>query len=311
MADLSVIIVNWRSVGFLGPCLDSLAQGAGGLALEVHVVDNASNDGCGEMLAARYPAVRFTQSAVNLGFSGANNLAARSASGRRLLFLNPDTVVHGQAVRLLWDAMEADPLAGAAGGRLFNTDGSLQKSCVQAFPTLLNTLFDSDLLRRWFPRSRLWGIRALLEPGSEPREVDMVSGAGLMTPRDLFAQLGGFSEDYFMYYEDAGYCRRVHKAGRRVLHAPQARITHHGGGSTRQQDARIASVVYADSCRTYFRKNHGMVQAAMFRAGLGVVACIRLVLLGLGRAARPRSARLAASWTNWRSILRWSLTGKR
>src|SRR5215469_4017761 len=102
--DLSIIIINWNSKGYLRDCLKSIPQAAAGLAYETLVIDNGSYDGSAEMLAQEFPHVTFIQSERNLGFSSANNRAARQAKGNFLLFLNPDTVVLENALETLVDA---------------------------------------------------------------------------------------------------------------------------------------------------------------------------------------------------------------
>src|ERR1017187_6611020 len=96
--DLSIIIVNWKSAAFVRKCLKSVYVGAKGCEFEAIVVDNASLDDCGEIVRSEFPATRFIGSAINLGFGKANNLGARTAKGRNLLFLNPDTEVIGDAL---------------------------------------------------------------------------------------------------------------------------------------------------------------------------------------------------------------------
>src|ERR1700686_2653219 len=136
--DISIIIVNWKSAHYVQKCLETIYRDIGALLFEIIVIDNASYDGCDTMIAEQYPAVRFIQSSFNVGFAGANNTAYKQSCGKTILFLNPDTEVIGQAIttmhRLLWET----PGAGAIGGTLLNTDGTLQASCIQAFPTILN-----------------------------------------------------------------------------------------------------------------------------------------------------------------------------
>src|SRR5581483_651036 len=126
--DISIIIINWKSKDYVRGCLRSLRQHAGGVACEVIVLDNASYDGCADMLAAT------------------------PASADLLLFLNPVTEVRDGALRRLCDCMKTQPDAGAVGARLLNTDGTLQTSCIQAFPTLAGEFFDAEFLRRLSPR---------------------------------------------------------------------------------------------------------------------------------------------------------------
>jgi len=179
--DLSIIIVNWNSKEYLRKCVGSILTGTRGLDFEIIVIDSASFDGCAEMLRNEFPRVRFIQSQENLGFAKANNLAFQSAIGEFLLFLNPDTEIVGPAINLLHSALKELPDAGAVGGKLLNSDGTVQTSCVQAFPTILNQCLSAEALRQLTPKARLWGMRAIFENGGKPSEVEMISGACLIT----------------------------------------------------------------------------------------------------------------------------------
>ena len=140
--DLSIVIVNWNSVDFLCKCLTSVYANSKGTSFEVIVIDNASFDGCEEMIQNEFSLVRFIQSQKNLGFARANNLASEQATGKVLLFLNPDTEVIGPALQCMVDLLESAPDAGLVGPKLLNTDLSVQMSCIQSFPSILNLALD-------------------------------------------------------------------------------------------------------------------------------------------------------------------------
>ena len=94
--DLSIIIINWKSVNFTRECLASICANAGDLQCEVIVVDNASYDGCEQMVKSEFPHVTFIQSDENLGFAGANNLAFARSQGRNVMFLIPTPRFRGR-----------------------------------------------------------------------------------------------------------------------------------------------------------------------------------------------------------------------
>ncbi|HKR93778.1 MAG TPA: glycosyltransferase, partial [Candidatus Angelobacter sp.] len=133
---------------FTQQCLASITANAGDLHYEVIVIDNASWDGCGEMIRREFPQVMFIQSNQNLGFAGANNLAFSKSTGRKVLFLNPDTEIQGSALQTLLSALESLPDAGMVGARLLNSDRTLQTHCVVALPSILNQTLNSEFLRK-------------------------------------------------------------------------------------------------------------------------------------------------------------------
>lgn len=302
VADLSIIIVNWNSRDYLRKCLESIRSSATSLTMEIVVIDTASYDGTAEMLYSDFPTVRFIQSDTNCGFAKANNLGAAGAGGRGVLFLNPDTELVDSALDVLYDALMTTPGAGAVGGRLLNTDGSLQDSCIQAMPTIANQVLDANALRRLWPRSPLWGMRALHEPHHGPVEVEVISGACVMVKRDVFEAVGGFSEEYFMYSEDVDLAHKVRRRGYRNLFVPGASIVHHGGSSSSRSTSLFAAVMMPEATFRFLKKTRGPLYGWGYRGAIGLAAVGRLGMLTL----RP-STRLEASMAKWKAIAKWSL----
>lgn len=309
--DVSIVIVNWNSREFLSKCLKSLFDRPVGVTMEVIVIDNASYDGSDALVRRDYPAVAYLQGTANLGFARANNLAAERATGRNLLFLNPDTEVVGPAIERMVRFLDATPDAGAVGCRLLNTDGSLQTSCVQAFPTVLNQMLDSELLRRLSPRSSLWGTRAFTEPPEVPTQVEALSGACILVRRDAFFRVGRFTENYFMYAEDVDLCFKLHRSGLRNCYLGDAEVIHHGGQSSGVAPvSQFGNVLMRESIATYMRIHHGVAHAWAYRTGMAVSALTRLVALavlrvgGLGLYKRQAIHNAARKWIG---VLRWSV----
>lgn len=306
--DLSIIIVNWNSATYVRQCLHSLVLHPPTRSHEIIVVDSGSFDGCGEMLAREFPAAIFVQSRDNIGFASANNLGAGRAQGKNLLFLNPDTEVHRGAVDRLLQTLERHPSAGLVGARLLNADGSVQTSCVQAFPTLLNQLLDSDLLYRAMPRSSLWGIAALSDRATNPKPVEVVSGACILIKRAVFEIVKGFDQRFFMYSEDLDLCYRVKQAGLDRLYDPGAVITHHGSGSSNSARSLFSVVMTRESVGRFFRLNHGAAAAFGYRATTGLAALVRLPLVtGLWLVKKMSGDKNYGAVKKWFAILRWSL----
>jgi len=305
---LSTIIVNWNSKDYLRACLTSLFRHRPQADFEVIVVDGASFDGCGEMLKHEFPSVVFVQSEKNLGFARASNLGARHAQGSNLLFLNPDTEFLEDSIDPLLRHLAKLPEAGAANCRLLNSDRSLQTSCVQSYPTVVNQVLDAEFLRRRLPRLRLWGIAALYSDAIEPCEVEAISGACLLIKAKAFETVGGFSEDYFMYGEDLDLCFKLKRAGFRVYHVPETSIVHHGGGSTQASDGSLPNVMMLESVFRFMRSNRGALSASLYRAAMAASSLVRLSLI-LPLLAIPKNRVIQHgenSLRKWRAILRWS-----
>ncbi len=309
--DVSIVIVNWNSREFLAKCLASVFSAPGGIALEALVIDNASYDGSDALVRERFPAVRFIQGRENLGFARANNLAAGQATGRNLLFLNPDTEVVGAAIERMVRFIDAHADAGAVGCKLLNTDGSLQTSCVQAYPTVANQVLDSALLHRMFPRSSLWGTRALLDAAAAPAVVEGLSGACILVCTAAFLEVGRFTEDYFMYAEDMDLCFKLQVSGRRNYYLGDVSVVHHGGQSSdASSQSQFGNVLMRESIAKFLRLRRSAPQATAYRIAMALTALSRLSVLGLARVlgfGLVRPAAIDGGLRKWRSVLRWTV----
>jgi GT2 family glycosyltransferase len=312
--DVSIIIVNWNSAALLKKCLLSIYRSTAGIAFEVIIIDNASYDGCKEMIYQEFPTAIFIQSDKNLGFAKANNTAFNIANGRNVLFLNPDTEIEGIAVETLNQQLDSLPNAGIVGARLLNSDRSVQTTCIRAFPTILNQLLDCNALRKAFPNASLWGTSPLFATGNAPAVVDAVSGACLMMKKSVLETVGMFSTDYFMYSEDIDLCFTVKKAGLKTYYVPMAVIIHHGGMSSSQSRVNsFSSVMMLESRWRFFRKSRSywhcwvyrfvMCFASIIRIGLAVLVWPIYVLKG-------REGLIGDVMKKWYAKLRWTLGGE-
>lgn len=287
--DLVIVTVSYNTRDLLADCLQSVLTGLeqSGLDGQMWVVDNASSDGSADMVRRRFPAVHLVAHDENLGFAAGNNLALREmglgggTKPRHVLFLNPDTLVLGDALAVMVRFLDATPRAGAAGARLVHGDGSFQHSAF-AFPGLWQIFLDFFPLHHRLLDSRLNGrYPQRLYAGGQPFPVDHPLGAALMVRVETLAQVGSFDEQYFMYCEEIDLCRRIRAAGWSIYCLPQAKIVHHVGQSTRQFRDRMFVALWRS--RFLMFEKH---DSAAFRW-----AARRLVRLGLW--AETRRARAA------------------
>jgi len=301
--QLSILIVNWNSKDYLRRCLESIRLTCAMLTKQIVVVDGGSFDGCAELIADEFPEVEFVQSQENIGFARSNNLGFCQVTGDAVLLLNPDTEVRPGAVAALLDNLMHLPAAGILGARLLNSDESLQFSSVHPLPTAWNVAIDSEWVRRrWWRRKGPTADAAAME-------VEAVSGACMMLLAGTFRRLGGFDSRYFMYAEDMDLCCQVRRAGMKVYHAPQARIVHHGGGSSRTQFSKFQVVMIREALKLYILKNHGRVHCWMYRRLMSLSACLRILVLLVAWLTATGSTRLArkASVHRWWAVVKWSI----
>ena len=137
---LSIIIVNYNVKSYLEQCLRSVWKAVEGIEAEVFVVDNHSTDGSIPYLKSlfppeAYPGLHFICNSRNMGFGRANNQAVRMATGRYLLFLNPDTVLTAHTLTDCLAFADAHPDMGALGVRMLKADGSFAYESRRGFPS--------------------------------------------------------------------------------------------------------------------------------------------------------------------------------
>jgi N-acetylglucosaminyl-diphospho-decaprenol L-rhamnosyltransferase len=253
--DVSIIIVGLNAREYVRQCLESIAAAEWrAVRHEVVYVDNGSTDGSPAMMRQHFPSAVLIANDSNVGFCKAANQGARLARGRYFYFLNDDTLVVDDAIAILVEYMESDSAAGTVGSRLLFPDGSEQFSG-RRFPKLMNGILGRrSVLTRLFPDAP-WVRHYLCKEeihGERPFAVDWVSAAGQIVRREMFAQLGGFAEDYY-YWHEAVFCDRIHRAGQTVLLHPQSKIIHYEGKGTGTRTFRAQRFHIVDFHRGAFR----------------------------------------------------------
>lgn len=307
--DLSIIIVNWNSKDYVAECIESVRRSVRILSHEIIVVDSGSFDGCGEMLA-NHPDVRFIQVAQNVGFGRANNIGAKQARGTVLLLLNPDTQVRGDAVETLYAHTISLANPGVVGCRLVNADTTLQTSCVQVIPTILNQLINVAILQRLFPTVGPLQTAMSFEDVDAPVPVEALSGACMMIRREAFESVDGFSKDYFMYGEDIDLCYKMRSLGRANYYCRDSEMLHHGGKSSGHKASRFSDVMVREAVYRFLRKTRGGAYGVAYRIALAGSAVARLTLLVvvLPSVILPGAFRTLYGMTSkWIGILRWAV----
>ncbi|MGC8880428.1 MAG: glycosyltransferase family 2 protein [Anaerolineae bacterium] len=273
--DLSIVIVNWNTRDLLAQCLASVYAHPPDCVFDVWVVDNASTDGSAAMVRERFPQVHLIENRENVGFARANNQAIRASTGRYVLLLNSDAWVRPMALHRMVEFMDAYPIAGAAGPRLLNPDGTLQPSA-HPMSTLWREgwhLFHLDALRRLSTyEMHRWSV-------DQPRPVEVASGACLCLRRAALDQIGLLNERYFMYAEEVDICYRLAQLRWQVWWVPQAEVVHLGGGSTTMVSDEMLVELYRSKHR-FICEAQGWMAGEAFRAIL-LVASLARVMVGV------------------------------
>lgn len=269
--DLSYCVVNNDGREYLMACLEAIeAFHPATLGREVLVLDNASSDGSVEAVRERFPEARVIALDSKQGKAANDSLLLESARGRYCLLLNEDSELRAGAVEALVDALDADPEAGAAGARLFDGDGNAY-ACAWRFPGV-----ESALVGAMFLHSRL----TVQSQGEVTRRVDWAQSSALMVRREAAAEVGFLDEQFFVYYDECDFCKRLADAGWSTLYVPAAEAVHHNQLSTDLSSGLPRIVEFHRNRDLYMRKHSNRAAALAVRVltawayGLRTIASI-------------------------------------
>jgi GT2 family glycosyltransferase len=219
--QLSIIIVTWNTADITLKCVRTIKKYLSKFSYEIIVADNGSNDDT-VLKLRKEGGVKIIENKANLGFGKGNNIAAASAKGEYLLFLNSDMELIDDKLIDMFDYIDSHPNIGLIGPKFLNIDGSDQGS---VFPSqsLLNAFKEfwcgQNAYSKYVPKT------------DNPIEVWSVSGGAVMVKRQLFEKVGAWDKRYFMFYEDLELCRQIKKLGYQVYYFPQCRLIHRHGAS--------------------------------------------------------------------------------
>jgi GT2 family glycosyltransferase len=237
---ISIIFVNWNSGEQLSNSVRSILDNNLNLALEIIVVDNFSSDNSINLLHGfdlDGSFLKFIKNKSNKGFGFACNQGAKLACGDYLLFLNTDTLLSEESLKIplqfLNDKINAD--VGIVGVQMIDENNNVSRSCAK-FPTFSMFFMDILGLNR-LSIFKKFDYHMLYWSHSEVKVVDHVIGAFFFVRRMLFDSLLGFDERFFVYLEDLDFSLRAQNAGWRTMFLATTSVFHQGGGSSNQVKA--------------------------------------------------------------------------
>jgi N-acetylglucosaminyl-diphospho-decaprenol L-rhamnosyltransferase len=221
---ISILIVTYNSGKFIERCIESIVNYVK-VENEIIVADNNSSDNT-KLLVKKFANVKLIENADNKGFARANNIAFEKSKGEHILVLNPDIIVNERGIQLLLEKLSSDSTIGVIAPRLLNEDGSLQESA-RKFPNPIIQAIRGFGLSAIFRNRKFYRSNLNLDINLESdSQVDWVIGACMLIKREVFLKVGGFSEDFFMYYEDADLCLKLKKAGFKIIYCPGVGFVH-------------------------------------------------------------------------------------
>jgi len=225
--DLSIIILNYKSLGLTKQCLKGILRHKPPLSYEIIVIDNNSGEKIEKVLKENFPQVIFIQSKKNQGFSAGINLGIKKAQGKYILILNPDIIILDDSIFVLYQFMEKNKEVGLAAPKLLNPDKSIQYSCLR-FPPRLIPFYRRTFLRHLpFVKKIIRNYLYLDFDHNSNKSVDWVLGGAMILRRETLERIGFLDERFFLYFDDVDLCRRIWQAGWQVYYVAEAYMVHY------------------------------------------------------------------------------------
>lgn len=266
--DVSIIIVNYNTSDLLKNCLNSIYNNTVDVQYEIIVSDNASTDNSENMIKKYFPKVIFIKNNQNFGFGKANNIAKQYATGKYVFYLNSDTILLNNAVKIFYDFWEQRCYSeniGALGCYLTKNGENVHSYGI--YPTKKSIL--SYYSRAVLSSSILGNIYHILKKKqSNQNDISLntkkicsneyITGADLFLKNDENAL---FDERFFMYFEETDLqYNNIYKKSKQIYILSTPKIEHLEGGSEKLQSTtysfkKLTSLYFWKSCIIYVRKN--------------------------------------------------------
>jgi len=274
--ELSIIIVNYNGGDYVLDCLSAINNNAD-LSHEVIIVDNNSTDGSLEKINELYPQHKIIRNSKNLGFAAGNNIGAQFARASILLLLNNDAIIK-TALSPAVNHLEKESDTGVLGGLLRHHDGQVQYSIgfIHTPAVMILSWLVIKPISKYITRFKMFD--------DDPEHykyaqlgVDCVAGAFFFVKKELWDLVGGLDEAYFMYVEDADFCRKALSAGFTTDFLPSVQALHleGGGGPWIGQRALLNTI---DSYIVHLQKFHPEFPEMLFRICMSLVMSLRSIV---------------------------------
>ncbi|MFA3784117.1 glycosyltransferase family 2 protein [Melioribacteraceae bacterium 4301-Me] len=259
---VSVIIIQHNNINLTRTAIESFLRFHTD-NFEIILVDNNSTEQSPFELIKDFPNIKLITSQKNLGFGAANNLAAQRALGNILLFLNNDVIIKSEILKEIEKEFSLNQHIGIIGPKLLNEDNSLQLSCGK-LPSLYREFLDKILYKLVDKKNKV-ALNYISKKHLLKKEKQWVTGAALFIKKELFLELNGFDESFFMYYEDKDLCARAIAKGKKIIYFPKVSLIHLRGKSLTSSNQRFLFQKYRESQILYYQKHRPKFEHALLR----------------------------------------------
>ncbi|MFD0963038.1 glycosyltransferase family 2 protein [Pseudofulvibacter geojedonensis] len=247
--QLSVIILNYNVCSFLELCIKSVKSAIENIEAEIIVIDNNSPDDSCSMVKKLFPEITLIENKENVGFAKANNQGVAIAKGEYVCILNPDTVVANNTFTEILTFAKTKQNLGIIGCRLIDGTGAFLPESKREVPTPIVSL------KKMLGLSESYYASNVQE--SDVAKVPILVGAFMLMKKEVYEEVNGFDETYFMYGEDIDLSYTILKAGYTNYYYGKTSVIHYKGEST-LKDATYANRFYGAMqifYKKHFRKN--------------------------------------------------------
>lgn len=283
--DVAIILINYNASEYTKKCISSvLEQTSQELSYQIIVVDNASEKEDYQSLSSFLSSfskdtIQLHRSRINTGFGGGNMHGIQFANARYYLFLNNDTLMMDDPIKLCYDFMEAHPEAATCGPQIYNE----RNEKVVSFDHF--TSFAREVFGRKTPEI-LFSKPNRKKEYLAPISVDYVNGSFMLFRAEDFDNIGGFDTNIFLYFEECDICYRLKKKARKTYFIPDASYMHHQGVSVDKTKMPIPIKIELKTSMFYvIRKNYGYLHYQLLRL-------VFIIRYGLTSLVKPKYFRL-------------------
>lgn len=262
--DISVVIVNYNVRYFIEQCILSVIDASKNLKIEIIIVDNNSTDASCVFLQENYPNVYLITNKENVGFSKANNQGVAVSKGKYVLILNPDTVIAEDTLDLIYAFAERKQNLGILGVKLLDGSGKFLPESKRGIPTpsvSFNKLFGIST-------NQTGKYYAAHLQENESGVVDVLVGAFMFLKREVYDEVNGFDEDYFMYGEDIDLSYKVLNKGYQNYYFSDTKVIHYKGESTKKDIVYLK--YFHDAMKIFYKKHFKLNKIYDFLMSIGI-----------------------------------------
>ncbi|MEO6694811.1 MAG: glycosyltransferase family 2 protein [Ignavibacteria bacterium] len=260
---ISIIIINYKQKHFISQCVASIYKHFNSYPFEVIIINNSVEENL-YSLETSYPDLSVFEN-HNKGFSQANNLGVSYSKGDFIFFLNADTIVRSDFLKDFIDRFK-NKTFGAVGLKLRNEDETFQLSFWKE-NTFINEITNKKSEKEFKEKNKIF-IKKIENEFNNIAEADWVSGAAMIMRKQVFLDIGGFDENFFLYYEDADICKRLQLKNLKIYFYPFCSLIHFKGENVNKDFRDKASFYSKQSQLLYYKKHNKFADNLLLKSYL-------------------------------------------